>query len=152
MTQNIWRAPLFSRARLLGIDYGSKVMGLALFQLDRDPFPMPFDRLVVKNEEQVLGALKQVCSDELIDVIILGVPFMIDGKETELSRQIKLFGRELEKRTGIPVLEQDETLSTFEAQERMKNSPRYQFKVDPKQIDSLCAAIILEDFCRHQGK
>lgn len=143
---------IFEGARLLGIDYGSKVVGTALYHLGRDPFPMPFQKIVVKNETQLLRDLKQLTSDELIDFVVLGIPYLTDGKESDLTEKIKLFGRELESTLGLTVIEQDETLSTFEAEERMKNSPRYNFKVDPKQIDSLCAAIILEDFCRHLGK
>lgn len=143
---------IFEGARLLGLDYGSKVVGTALYHLGRDPFPMPFEKVVVKSEGQLLKDLKQLASDELIDFIILGIPYLTDGRESDLTRKIKLFGRELEAALNLPVIEQDETLSTFEASERMKNSPRYNFQVDPKQIDSLCAAIILEDFCRHQGK
>ncbi len=139
-------------SRLLGIDYGSKVVGTALYHFGRDPFPLPYERIVVKSEAQVLSSLKQMVSDELIDIIILGVPYMVDGRETDLSKKIKSFGQELACLTNIAVYEQDETLSTFEAQERMKNSPRYNFKVDPKQLDSLCAAIILEDFCRNRGQ
>ncbi len=139
-------------SRFLGIDYGSKVVGTALYHMGRDPFPMPYERIIVKSESQVLMSLKQIVSDELIDIIVLGVPYMLDTRETDLSRKIKSFGQELARLTQIPVLEQDETLSTFEAQERMKNSPRYNFKVDPKQLDSLCAAIILEDFCRNRGQ
>jgi len=144
--------PIPSGTRLLGIDYGSKVTGTALYQVERDPFPMPFSRIIVKSQSQVLLELKQIVSDELIDIIVLGVPYMVDGRETELSRKIKLFGQELATLTSLPLALQDETLSTFEAQERMKNSPRYNFKVDPKQIDTLCAAIILEDFCRNRGQ
>lgn len=136
----------------MGIDYGSKVVGTALYQLDRDPFALPYSRLVVKSEQQVMSELKQIVGDELIDLVILGVPYMVDGTETDLSRKIKFFGQQLGETLKLPVYEQDETLSTFEAQERMKNSPRYNFKVDPKQIDSLCAAIILEDFCHNHRK
>lgn len=152
MTDINWKSPLFAGARLLGVDYGSKVVGTALYQLERDPFPLPYTRIVVKSEQQVMSELKQIASDELIDLIILGVPYMVDGTETDLSRKIKLFGQQLAEALKLPVVEQDETLSTFEAEERMKNSPRYNFKVDPKQIDSLCAAIILEDFCHNHRK
>ncbi len=47
---------------------------------------------------------------------------------------------------SIPLFFQDESLSTFEAEERMRESPRYNFKVDKKQLDALAASIILEDF------
>ena len=52
---------------------------------------------------------------------------------------------------GVSLYFQDETLTTKEAEERMKKSPRFNFKVDPTQIDSLSASIILEDFLRAHG-
>ena len=45
---------------------------------------------------------------------------------------------------------QDETLSSFEAEQRMINSPRFNFKIDKKQIDSLAASIILEDWIKSE--
>jgi putative Holliday junction resolvase len=48
------------------------------------------------------------------------------------------------------VEEQDETLSTFEAESRMKSSPQYNFQVNLTQIDALAACVILEDFIRRK--
>ena len=59
---------------------------------------------------------------------------------------IEAFGQLLTQALKVPVYKQDETLSSFEAEERMRNSPRYNFKVDLSMIDSVAATIILEDF------
>ena len=48
----------------------------------------------------------------------------------------------------LTIINQDETLTTYEAKDRMKNSAKFNFKVDPKQIDELSAVIILEDFIK----
>jgi putative Holliday junction resolvase len=49
----------------------------------------------------------------------------------------------------MEVYEQDETLSTQDAKNRMLNSPKYNFKIDLQKIDALSAAIILEDFMQN---
>lgn len=135
--------------RILGIDYGSKVVGLATYHWGSDPYPLPFDRLIVKNTKQILGELKNILSNESIDAIVLGLPLFTDGKESKMTAQVREFGQILQ--TEFPEIElfyQDETLSSYEAQDRMKNSARYDFKVDPKQIDALAASIIIEDFVK----
>ena len=86
-----------------------------------------------------------------MEVIVVGLPLHADGKDSEMTKRVRAFAATLA--ATIPSAElhfQDETLTSFEAQERMKNSPRYGFKVDPKQLDALAAAIILEDFIRNR--
>jgi putative Holliday junction resolvase len=58
---------------------------------------------------------------------------------------------ELVKVCPLRIHEQDETLSTYEAEERMKRSPRYNFQVNLSEIDAVSATVILEDFLRAQG-
>lgn len=131
----------------LGIDFGSKVIGLALFCPRRDPFILLHGKIIVQSEQQVLDEISQVVSDESVEIIVLGLPLFTDGKESQMTKKVKFFGQKLQaKLQQVELFYQDETLTTYEAQERMKNSPKFNFKVDPKQIDSLCASVILEDF------
>lgn len=137
----------FHNLTLLAIDYGSKVVGTAKFTVGIDPYPLMLEKIIVKDETQVLKALSQLVNDEFINVIIIGIPYFIDGKSSEQTKKNKEFADKI--RTQFPhlkVFEQDETLTTKEAEERMKNSPQFNFKVDPTQIDCLSAVIILEDF------
>lgn len=135
--------------RILGMDYGEKVIGTALFAYGRDPFPMPFEKIINLGFDQVVNDIKRIIEDEFIDMIVIGVPYLLDGKETANTKKIKGFIQKFQKSLPETICyEQDETLSTFEAQERMKSSPRYNFAVDIKQIDTLSAAIILEDFLK----
>lgn len=137
----------YNNKNLLGIDYGEKVIGLALFCPGREPFPMPAGRIINKNERQVLADLHTVIEEEFVEVIILGIPHLLDGKITSTTQKMLDFGDKL--KVNFPTLEvvyQDETLTTFEAEDRMKKDPRYNFKVNPKEIDALSATIILEDF------
>lgn len=135
--------------RILAIDFGVKVIGTALFCPGRDPFPFVAQKIIYKSHDESIKALKNLVSDEDVEVIVLGVPYFVDGKESSNTIFVREFGELLKKAIPDKVFhEQDETLTTKTAQERMKNSPEYNFKVDPTKIDCLSAVIILEDFIR----
>ncbi len=137
----------YNKKNLLAIDYGQKVIGLALFCPGRDPFPLPAGRIINKDEDQVIKDLQSFIDEEFVEVIILGIPHLLDGTVTKMTIKMLDFGTNL--KANFPTLEvvyQDETLTTFEAEDRMKKDPRYNFKVNPKEIDALSAVIILEDF------
>ncbi len=139
--------------KILAVDYGTKAAGLALFTPGQDPYPLPYTRLTCKSNAALIRDLLRIVKQESVAVVVLGVPRLLDGQETTMTRRILAFAEKLEEALQpVPLYRQDESLSTFEAEERMKSSPRYNFKVDPRQIDALAASIILEDFIKQQGK
>ena len=135
---------------ILAIDYGEKFIGLATFCVNRDPFPTPYGRVLNSTPEAVTCAIKKIIDDELIDIIVIGLPHLTDGKKTSTTQKAQKFIDFIKEHFTLPIEEQDETLSTFEAQSRMKNSPRYNFQIDLKQIDAVSASVILEDFIRRK--
>lgn len=143
---------IFENAYILGIDYGLKVIGLSTYCPSRDPYPLLYGRIVVESEKHTLGEIKRICDEEFIDTIILGIPFLTDGNESTMTKKVRLFGEKLEQEfPSIKVFFQDETLTTYEAEERMKNDPAFNFTVDPKKIDTLSAAIIIESFLNERN-
>lgn len=142
---------LASPQKILAVDYGTKAAGLALFSPGKDPYPLPYMSIGNKSDKTLLKELLRVVREEAVTVVVLGVPRLLDGTETTMTRHIAEFGEKLETALKpVPLFRQDESLSSFEAEERMKTSPRYNFRIDPKQIDALAAAIILEDFIEQQ--
>jgi putative Holliday junction resolvase len=140
-----------SSGKILAVDYGTKAVGLALFSPGKDPYPLPYTRLTYKSDTALLRDLLRVVREESVAAVVLGVPRLLDGTETTMTRKIRAFGEKLAAALKpAPLYWQDESLSSFEAEERMKSSARYNFKVDPRQIDALAAAIILEDFLEQQ--
>jgi putative Holliday junction resolvase len=132
---------------MLSVDYGTKVVGLATFNQGRDPYPLPFGRIIYKDDETLITEIRNILLSEDLNIIILGVPYLTDGQSTKMTTKILNFAKKCEDQIPeIPLFTQDETLSTFEAKERMKQMPQYNFKVDMKKIDELAAAIILEAF------
>jgi len=133
---------------ILSVDYGTKVIGLATYACGRDPFPLPYGRIIVQSDAHFTLEIQNIIQIEDIDLLVWGVPLLTDGTQTDQTLLTKRVGEELSKKIQIPLFFQDETLSTYEAKDRMKNSPQYNFKIDLKQLDALSASIILEDFLR----
>ena len=137
----------FKNKKILAIDFGTKMAGLARFCEGRDISPYPYGSLKYVNDDKLISEIIKIVKETSTDIAVLGIPRLLDGKETSMSKKIRNFGKKLGDKLGsIPLFFQDESLSTFEAEERMRESPRYNFKVDNKQIDALAASIILEDF------
>ncbi len=138
--------------RILAIDFGTKVIGTALFCPGNDPFPLTFEKIIYKSHELSITTLVKMIKDEDVEAVVLGIPYFVDGKESTNTIRVRDFGHQLkEKLKNIDFFEQDETLTTKTAEERMKNSPEYNFKIDPTKIDCLSALIILEDFIRSEA-
>lgn len=138
---------------LLGIDYGEKVIGLAIYKYKVDPFPLLHGRIVVPKSLDIYEDIKKVVEEDFIDIIILGLPHLTDGQESPMTLKVKAVGEEIQRR--MPTLKlyyQDETLSTYEAEERMKSDPRFNFKVDLQKIDEVSACIIIEQFLSEKIK
>lgn len=135
---------------ILAMDFGEKFIGVATYCVNRDPFPTPYGRIMNTGLENVVKELKTIIDNECIDLVVIGVPRLTDGKTTNMTAKAVTFVSNIRNQIALPVEEQDETLSTYEAETRMKNSPRYNFTVDLKQIDAVAASVILEDFIRRK--
>ncbi len=139
----------FKNRNILAIDFGLKVTGTALFMPGKDPFPYPFTKIIFKDYPQIFRSLKTIIDDESIEIIVLGIPYYLDGKESEITKDFKNFGNDLKNQhPNLVFFEQDETLTTKAAEDRMLSSAQYNFKIDPTKIDCVAASIILEDFIR----
>jgi putative Holliday junction resolvase len=137
---------------VLALDFGEKFIGVAVYCVNRDPYPTPFGRVQNTGPERVVRELKRIVADECIDLLVIGVPYLTDGKITSTTVKAKTFIAFIREHFTLPIYEQDETLSTFEAESRMKNSLLYNFQVDLKKIDAVAASVILEDFIRRANR
>ena len=138
----------YTGKRLLCVDYGTKKAGLAMITPGREPFPIPYGTIAVFDEHFLLATLKRFIEEDSIDIIVMGLPLLLDGKETAMTLKIRHFGELLAKESGILVLFQDETLSSFEAEEKLKDLRNQGIKPDMTQVDTIAAMLILEDFLR----
>ena len=80
--------------------------------------------------------------------LVVGLPLAEDGGETGMSEAARRFGRQLEGRFGIPVLFEDERLTSFSAEQRFVNARARSGmrKKDAALKDAIAAQIILESW------
>lgn len=139
----------FQLKTILAIDFGQKVTGTALFCPGRDLFPYMGKKIIYKSHPEILNELALLVEEENVDILVLGIPYFTDGKESETTMFVKNFGKLIQLRfPELQFFEQDETLTTVTAKERMLTSPQFNFKIDLTMVDCLSAVIILEDFIR----
>lgn len=146
---NYPRFQQFIGKRILAIDFGTKVIGTAMFCPGRDPFPFAAEKIIYKSHAESIKSLMNLIANEDIEIVVIGIPYFLDGKESTNTVNVRTFGQQLKSvLKDQEFFEQDETLTTKAAEERMLNSPEFNFKIDPTKIDCVSATIILEDFIR----
>lgn len=140
--------------RYLGIDYGTKRIGIALSDEKRK---MAFAHSVIANigAEKVLAEIKKICAGNIVEKIILGKSLNYKGDPNPIMDKIELFKTALEKKTGLPVVYQNETLTSAEARRPLsgerKRPPTLSKRKAPEKekqakgkVDAAAAALILQ--------
>jgi putative Holliday junction resolvase len=123
----------------LALDVGAARIGVALANdVARIASPLP----VLANDESFCSKLRDLTSEHHISQIVVGWPRGLDGQETEQTRYVENFISKLDL-CGVPVVRQDEALTSVQAEAELKKRGKNFTKGD---IDSLSAVYILEDF------
>ena len=130
--------------RYIGLDYGSKTIGISV----SDESLLVASGVTTIRYENIVDALKQLESviDEFKPVkIILGNPLNLDGSESIRSTLTKEFMDILVDRFKLPVILQDERLSTVSVHKLLidNNTRRKKRK---KVVDKLASVIILQSY------
>lgn len=128
-------------ARILAIDYGRARHGLAVSDgLGLAGRPLP--ALQRKNPASDLAVLRRVIEEHDVRRLVVGLPLNMDGSEGEMAAEARAFAARLESELALPVLLEDERLSTDEAESLLREgglrpSERRALR------DSVAAAVIL---------
>ena len=129
--------------RSLGIDFGEKRIGLAI----SDPegrLAVPLTTLERRNDRSAVREIAEIARREGVGRLVLGEPIGLDGQRGESAERVRRFGNRLAGITGLPVRLVDESLTTVEAQQRLRAAgvdPRR----EPERIDAVAAQILLQE-------
>ena len=136
-------------ARILAIDYGRARHGLAVSDgLGLAGRPLP--ALQRKDEAKDLAVLRRVNEEHDVRRLVVGLPLNMDGSEGEMATEVRVFAGRLESALGLPVLLEDERLSTDEAESLLREgglrpSERRALR------DSVAAAVILRSVLEREA-
>ena len=123
--------------RILGLDYGSKTVGVAVS-----------DELLLTAQSpnklrQSLARIEEIIKEYNVERIVLGYPKNMNNTEGERCEKTKEFKEILERRTGLNVILWDERLTTVSADKHMMESG-IRREDRKKFVDEIAAVFILQ--------
>jgi putative Holliday junction resolvase len=131
-----------SHAPVIGLDLGSKTIGVAISDLTRR-IASPLETIARKKFTQDAKRLLVIASERHAGLFVLGLPFNMDGSEGPRAQSTRAFARNLGKLTPLPIVFWDERLTTA-AVERMLIDADTSRARRAEIVDKLAAAYILQ--------
>jgi putative Holliday junction resolvase len=139
--------------RVLGIDYGARRVGLAVSDatgLLARPLKT-LDRRGLSGEaalvDAVLATVADVSNDddEPLAAIVVGFPRRLDGSPNDQTPKVEAFVRRLTAQTSLPIVLQDERLTSREAESLLAVKEK-DWRRRKQMLDAATAAVILQDY------
>lgn len=133
------RDSIGSGAAVIGVDLGGKRIGVAV----SDSGVVATPHSVLRNEGDVVEKLGRIAREVEAETFVVGLPRRAHTSRSE--DKYRAFADELRQRTCKEVVLWDESLSTVEAAERLRDSGRSRRDAQ-KEIDMHAAAVILQSY------
>jgi putative Holliday junction resolvase len=140
----------FSNDTYLGFDFGNKKIGIAVGQTTTAT-ASPLQTLRSPNEKPDWITIGKIIQEWQPAGLVVGISRQLDGTDNPITERMLKFCRQLEGRYQLPVYQQDETLSTFEAKQLLYDD----VKVSASKLwavqDQLAAQLILQSWLNHHS-
>lgn len=120
--------------RVLGIDYGTKKVGLAISD---EEGRISFPHAIIPNTSDLAERIAKVCAKENIGAIVIGESRDFDGAPNPVMKKILPFKKKLENKLALPVFLEPEFLTSKQARNIQEGSAT---------TDASAAAIILQSY------
>lgn len=139
--------------RVLGIDYGSERIGLAV----SDPagvLALPAGHLVRTHRAADLAALRDWATGREIDQIVIGLPLHMDGRPGREAEAVLSFAEELRATTSLPIDTIDERWTSQQAERDLRTvqpkRSRRRKRSAKGEVDTAAATLILRTWLERQ--
>jgi putative Holliday junction resolvase len=132
--------------RYLAIDYGTKRTGLAVCDAG-EMIASPL--AVLRGPKNLVRKIGQIVAAEDIGAVVLGLPLNMDGSEGPQAKQVRAFAEQLKRHLRIAVHLQDERLTSFGAEQKLREIGLGRARKRERR-DALAAAEILQTFLDRQ--
>ena len=130
--------------RLLGVDYGTKRVGLAVSSPDQK-FAGPLENYTRRTEPLDAKHFTQVVSENRIKGLVIGLPVHLSGDEGEKAVESRAFGQWLAELTGLPIRFWDERFTSARAEEALLEAGLSK-KKRKARLDKLAAQFMLQAY------
>jgi putative Holliday junction resolvase len=130
--------------RLLGIDYGTRRIGLSL----SDPLRItaqPFE--TVANDARLWEKFREIVRQRDVEFIVVGMPLNLKGEQSSKAKEVEAFIERLKKEVECNVIAWDERFTSALARGAMlQMGTKKKDRRQKGRVDSMAAAIMLQGF------
>ena len=129
--------------RVLGVDFGMKRIGLSR----SDPMKIIASPLKTVLAGKTLEATAELIMKECdgVETIVLGLPLLLSGKDSETTTTVRKFASILEEKSGLPLILWDERLTSKQV-EKLLIEGNVSRKKRTQYVDTMCATLILQNY------
>lgn len=136
--------------RIVGLDIGERRIGVAISDatatLARPVGVLARAGSDVDALRLVADEIARLASEEDgVASVVIGLPRRLDGTANDMTPRVQAFAEQLRAASGLPVVLQDERLSSREAESRLAMREK-DWRARKKKLDAAAAAIILQDY------
>lgn len=129
--------------RYMGVDYGSKKIGLALSD---EGGAMGFPHSIVPNTPRLVEELCALIAKENIGAVVIGESRNLAGGENPIAKDARTLGSQLTERAGVPVFFESEVFTSAEARRAPGKEVKSRAAKRYSAIDASAAALILTSY------
>lgn len=124
---------------IIAIDLGEKRVGIAITSLG---IPQPHKTVPRDN---LIETLQEIIKKNKVESMVIGLPLNMDGTKGDRAIEAERFAKKLKSAFKLPVILQDERLTTWDAQKVMYKMGKEPLK-DKSTLNKISATLILEDY------
>ena len=135
--------------RILGIDYGTKRVGLAMSD-ELKMIAQPLEFVPAEPIEPLVNRLREIMAEKPAELILVGLPRNMDGTYGPAAEKVRSFVQRLAKELPVPIKTWDERLTSAQANRILIQADVR--RQDRKQkVDKMAAAILLQSYLDSLG-
>ena len=145
---------LYDVGRVAGLDVGERRIGIAISDVSRT-LARPVSVLRTSGldgdavDRAVVELQRLAAEEDGLTSLVVGLPRRLDGSPNDMTPRVEAFAATLGARTALPVVLQDERLTSREAESRLALREK-DWRARKKHLDAAAAAIILQDYLDEQ--
>ncbi|MFH1541096.1 MAG: Holliday junction resolvase RuvX [Elusimicrobiota bacterium] len=127
---------------ILAIDYGKKRIGVAVSSTF---IATPLEPILKDLDKDVFAKISKIIKEYSVCEIVIGLPVNIDDTENEMTKEVRSFACEIERKLQIKVNFVDERLTSLDAESKLALFEK-NWRKRKKKIDSAAACLILQNY------
>jgi putative Holliday junction resolvase len=129
---------------VLGFDFGERRIGVATGQtITLSASPLTTLNAIDNHPDWI--SIETIIKEWNPSALVVGIPSYLDGSASDMTRKAERFCRQLEGRFQLPVHRINESLTSFEAEQHLREKKK-STQHNKQEIDRMAAAIILQSW------